>query len=432
MLVSAAQDDLHLDLIRELGLRSYMCVPLITRDQAVGAITFVAAESGRRFDERDLMLAEELGRRAATAVENARLYRQVEERAQAARVLAAIGDGVVLVDSRGIVRLWNRAAEAITGMTRDAVVGRRVLDVFPGLRRDAERIPVSESGSIAAAETFPVQIDDREVWVSISGVSFEDGVVYAFRDLTEQRALEQMRHDLVATVSHELRTPLAAIFGSAVTLRRPDLELETTLREKLLDIIHDESSRLAEIVNDLLLASQLDSGRLEVNIERCDGVELARRAVDAARTHLPSGVTVELAAPAEPPPPVAVDPVQLAQVLANLIDNAIKYSPDGGEVRVGVDTVNDFLRLSVADTGLGIPAGEERQIFEKFYRLDPDMTRGIGGTGLGLYISRELVHRIDGRIWVEPNNGGGSVFFVEIPFAAATAERPRAPAGASA
>jgi PAS domain S-box-containing protein len=412
-----AVDDLHLDLLRELGLTSYMCVPIPLRDAVVGAITFVAAESGRRFEQRDLLLAEELARRAGTAIENARLYREVEERAQAARVLAAIGDGVVLVDSGGVIRLWNRAAEVITAVRRDAVIGRRSADVLPGFQLAGQQIPLTSWGSPATAETVPVEIGGRELWLSISGVDFEDGTVYAFRDLTEERALEQVRQDLVATVSHELRTPLAAIFGSAVTLRRDDLELEPDLHRRLLEIIHEEASRLADIVNDLLLASQLDGGTLLVNIERCDAAELAGRVVEAARTHLPEGVTVELEAAADPLPPVAADEGQLRQVLTNLVDNAVKYSPEGGEVRIRLEPLDDYLRFAVSDRGLGIAPSERRRIFEKFYRVDPDMTGGIGGTGLGLYICRELVRRVHGRLWVEPNDGRGSVFYVEIPFA---------------
>jgi len=426
LLVDAAVDELHLDLLRELGLRSYMCVPLIVREHTLGAITFAAAETGRRFDEDDLRLAEELARRAGTAIDNARLYRQAEERAQAARVLAAIGDGVVLVDSERVVRLWNRAAERITGIRRDAVVGRPAGDALPGFEQNAHRIPVTSSGSPAQSETVPTELNGRELWLSVTGVDFEDGIVYAFRDLTEERALERMRQDLVATVSHELRTPLAAIYGSAVTLRREDIELEPQLQEKLLEIIHEESSRLADIVNDLLLASQLDSGSLVVNIKRCDAAGLARGVVDAALTHLPEGVTVRLDEPSEPLPPVAADEGHLRQVLANLVDNAVKYSPAGGEVRITIEPAEGVARFAVADRGLGIPSSEHRRIFEKFYRVDPDMASGVGGTGLGLYICRELVRRVDGRIWVESNDEQGSVFYVEIPFAHASGEsRPR-------
>ncbi len=433
-LAELAVDDLHLGLVRELGLCGYMSVPLIVQERTLGVITFVAAESRRRYGADDLALVQELARRAASAVENALLYREVEEQAQAARVLATVGDGVFLVDREGIVRLWNEAAEAITGLRHSKVVGRRAEEVLPGWDLLAGTVPVSRAPGPAAAETVPFELEGGERWLSISGVGFGDGTVYAFRDLTEERALEQMRQDLVATVSHELRTPLAAIYGSALTLTRDDLELEPSLHAKLLEVIVEESSRLADIVNDLLLASQLGAGQFVVQIERCDARTLAESVVEGARTHLPENVTVEITGGASDLPPVAADAGQLRQVLGNLIDNAIRYSPEGGDVRIRLERADGCVRFAIADQGLGIPSAEQSRIFEKFYRLDPHMTRGIGGTGLGLYISRELVRRVNGRIWVEPNAGRGSVFYVEIPAASEPARggKPRKKARAGA
>jgi PAS domain S-box-containing protein len=407
-LAELAQDDFHLGLVRELGVQSYMCVPLVAQGQLLGVISLVAAESGRRYGPDDLALAEELARRAGTAVENAQLYRAAEERAQAARVLETVGDGVFVVDTDGVVRLWNRAAETISGIPRDAIVGYPLVELLP----EWERVKTG-------AETLPFERDGREHWVSISGVAFDDGIVYAFQDISDERALEQIRQDLVATVSHELRTPLAAIYGSAMTLNRDDLELQEDIKARLLTVIVEESTRLTKIVNDLLIASQLDAGRMDVRIESCDPRELTSSVADAARTHLSEGVRLQVDPIAAEVPPVAADEAQLRQVLDNLLDNAVKYSPAGGDVRLGVEAVAGAVRFSVADDGLGIPPAEQERIFEKFYRLDPDMTGGIGGTGLGLYIARELVRRVGGRIWVEPNEGGGSVFRVEIPAVAA-------------
>jgi len=379
---------------------------MLVRGRVLGAITLVQAESERTYGVADLALAQDLAGRAAVAIENARLHRQAQEQAQAARVLESIGDGVVLVDDDGVVRLWNPAAQAITGLRDADVVGRRLADVAPGWREAAE----------GRASTLPLDLDGRELWLSVSGVRFADGTVYAFRDLTDERRLEAMRQDLVATVSHELRTPLAAIFGAAVTLQRPDVEFEDDLKARLLQIVVDESNRLADIVNDLLLASQLDSGTLQPAIEATDAGSLAQSVLDAARAHAPAEIELELEAP-ESVPQVAADPGQLRQVLANLVDNAVKYSPQGGRIAVRLEQSGEQLRIAVRDPGLGIPVGEEQRIFEKFYRLDPDMTQGIGGTGLGLYICNELVRRVDGRIWVESREGEGSTFFVELPLA---------------
>jgi PAS domain S-box-containing protein len=389
-----------------------VCVPMTAHGRTLGSITLEASAAGRRFDETDLDIALALAQRSALAVENARLYQEAEHRARAARALETIADGVVLLDRDGVVLLWNTAAEAITGRPRSEVVGRKAIEALPGYAESAERVPVDGS----RPETFPVEIDGRELWLSFAAVEFEEGTVYTFRDLTEDRALEQMRSDLVATVSHELRTPLAAIYGAAVTVRRPDIDVDDETRDRLLEIVEHESNRLAEIVNDLLLASHLDSGRLQLAIETVDPKALTSSVVEAARTHLPEGITLDLTAPKKLPA-VRADEQQLRQVLVNLVDNAVKYSPDGGPVTVGLARDEDHVMWTVADRGLGIPASERRRVFEKFYRLDPHMTRGIGGTGLGLYICRELVNRLDGRIWVEANNGKGSTFCVQIPIA---------------
>src|SRR4051794_29155465 len=414
LLARAARDELHEELLRQLGLRSYLCVPITARDRTLGAITLVTEASGRRLTESDLRAAEELAGRAATVIENAQLYEEVERRARAARALETIADGVVLLDRDERVLLWNNAAEAMTGLRAADLLGRPAREALPGYAENVSTVDVD-----GRPQTVPLEIGDRELWLSFSAMRFEEGTVYAFRDLTEERALEQMRSDFVATVSHELRTPLAAIYGAAVTLRREDLDLGEEMRGRLLDVVADESDRLAQIVNDVLLASHLDSGQLQLQIETVDAAKVTHSVVQAAKTHLPEGVTISVATPKQLPP-VAADEQQLRQVLVNLVENAVKYSPEGGPVEVKVAKGERGVRWAVSDEGLGIPASERRRVFEKFYRLDPNMTRGIGGTGLGLYICRELVRRLEGRIWVEDNGGKGSTFYVELP----VAERP--------
>jgi two-component system, OmpR family, sensor histidine kinase VicK len=201
------------------------------------------------------------------------------------------------------------------------------------------------------------------------------------------------------------------------------------MRMRLLDVIAEESEQLSSIVDDLLLASQLDSGKLQVKIERCDARILVESVIEAARARLPKAIELELQA-RKSLPHVQADPEQLRQVLTNIVDNAIKYSPDGGRIKVRLEEQEAYLRFSVCDRGLGIPKNAQRQIFEKFFRVDPQMAGGIGGTGLGLYISRELVRRVDGRIWVESQVGEGSTFYVDIPLAHGRSPASAAPATA--
>jgi PAS domain S-box-containing protein len=416
---SVAGDETHAQLLEQLGLRSFICVPIVVRERAVGAITFATSESGRRFGDADLGTAEQFALRAASVIENAQLYEEVDRRARAARALETIADGVVLLDKDDRILLWNNAAQEMTGIDATDALGRPARDVLPGYEDNVASVAVD-----GRPQTVPIDLGDRELWLSFSAVRFDEGTVYAFRDLTEERVLEQMRSDFVATVSHELRTPLAAIYGAAMTLRRKDLELSPEMHDRLLQVVADEADRLAQIVNDVLLASHLDSGQLQLHIEKVDAAQVTESVVEAAKTHLPEGVTLSMQA-SKRLPAVAADAQQLRQVLVNLVENAVKYSPDGGPVEVHVSKAPRGIRWAVTDEGLGIPVAERRRIFEKFYRLDPQMTRGIGGTGLGLYICHELVRRLDGRIWVEANNGKGSTFLVELPAADAPTAAPK-------
>src|SRR5262245_3561553 len=401
----------HHEVLRQLGMESAMCVPLTAAGRTFGALMLVSADPQRLFDEEDLDFAKHLGRRAAVAVDNARLYRESERRARAALVVRHVADGVVLVNNSGVIRLWNPAAEEITGVPASEAVGRPAAELFADWGSIAQLAASAEHRPVTRA----VNAGGRELWLSITAVGIEDGSVYAFRDLTEERAVETLKSDFVSTISHELRTPLAAIYGAALTLRREDVPLGEPQRTGLLEVIASESDRLARIVNDVLWVSRLESEGLRTTIEPCDAVELARSVVDAARQYIPPSIKLELTAPKKDVPPVAADPDKIRQVLTNLVENAVKYSPDGGRVTVHVAVAGQRMRFSVRDEGLGVPPAEHRRIFEKFYRLDPDLTRGVGGTGLGLYISRELLERMGGRIWVESSGSGGSTFVVELP-----------------
>jgi PAS domain S-box-containing protein len=424
MLVESAVDERHLELLRGLGAVSAVSVPLTVEGKGVGALSFIRAH-GAPYTTDDVGLAEEVARRAGLAVENARLYqaaqqaqREAEERAQAAQALEFVGDGVFLIDHSGIVRLWNPAAEAVTGLPAALVVGRRAEESIPGWATLSVRVPVTSAvaGASARPQTLPLDLGGRELWLSISGVGFEHGTVFAFRDVTEEQAVEKLKSDFVSTISHELRTPLAAIYGAALTLRRPDLPIDGDDRAELLGVIAGEAERLAGIVNDILWTSRIESGGLHVTMEACDGAELARAVVRAAELQRPPNLSVRLEAPGGLPR-VLADADKVRQVLSNLVENAVKYSPDGGIVVLQVEQLGDRIRFLVTDEGLGIPPHEQERIFEKFYRLDPNLTRGVGGTGLGLYICRELIARMGGAIRVESAEGFGSTFTVELPAA---------------
>jgi PAS domain S-box-containing protein len=413
-----AHDAGHALSIRRLANTSGIVAPLIARGRTLGAISLGTVEPQRRFDESDCEMATELARRVSLALDNARLYAAAQERAHAAEALEHVADGVFLVDELGIVRLWNPTAALSLHRPASDAVGRPVAELLPDWPSLRSRIPVAvgPDASTTTPATLPVEVDGQERWLSISAVRFPGGTVYAFRDVTDERAVEQLKTDFVSTVSHELRTPLAAIYGAAMTLRHREVAVEQEQRDRLLDVISSESNRLARIVNDILWASRLESGRMQVEIERCDGAAIALEVAEVAQARVPEGLRLVVDAPAGLPA-IAADPDKLRQVLANLLDNAVKYSPDGGTIEFEASRSGGRFRFRVSDEGLGIPPAEQDRIFEKFFRLDPNLTRGVGGTGLGLYISRELVTRMAGRIWVVSDGHTGSTFFVELPIA---------------
>ena len=355
----------------------------------------------------------------APSIARTRVSRQERERAE--RVLAHVGDGVFLVDHDGVIRLWNAAAEAITGLRPDAICGREAAEAIPGWPAVAARIPVArrpgEIDDESSAETVPLEIEGREIWLSVAGVTLPDGIVYAFRDVTRERRLEELRAQFVATISHELRTPLASLHGAAMTLLEREHELTSQTRQDLLDMIGAQSKRLADLVEEILLTGQLDSGSLRVVTEPFDAEELVWTVAATARLRMSDDTTTIAVSIPAVLPKVAGDAERTRQVLTNLVDNAIKYSPHGGAIELGVEAGDGYARFTVRDEGLGIPVGEQKRIFEKFYRLDPDHRRGIGGSGLGLYISRELVRSMHGRIWVDSDPGKGATFTFELPLA---------------
>jgi two-component system phosphate regulon sensor histidine kinase PhoR len=400
-----------------------MMVPVRHEGRVVGVVQLMSDE--RTYTEEDLELLEGLAGLMGAAVRMARLQDQrlraeaaeaaakavAEEREQEARVLEAVGDGIFFVRRDGIVRFWNRSAELILGLSSEDVRDRPAAEVVPGWQAIADQVSITEGDSVARVVQVPVEVGGRELWLSFVAVGRPEGLVYAFRDLTSQRDLEDAKSDFIATISHELRTPMTAVYGAARTLLRPELDVSREQSRELLEMIATQSERLAQITEEVLLASRLDRGEVTVERDRIDIAGLARETVASLQPHL--GPEIGLDAPEAAF--ATGDRDRISQILINLVDNADTYSPRGGAITVSVSETPDRVRLAVTDRGIGIAASEQEAIFEKFYRVDPHLTETPGGTGLGLYICRELAERMHGRITVESEPGQGSTFALELP-----------------
>ena len=334
-----------------------------------------------------------------------------EIRARAALALAHVNDGVFLVDNDGRVSVANAAAEAILGVGAGEAVGHVVTEVISEWETLVDRIPVGGAGDRIRPAVLPLTRGGLEQWLAAAAVDSGEGIVYTIRDVTSDRRLEQLRGDLVAIVSHELRTPATGTYGAAQTLLAHWDTLDDGSRRQLLELIVEQGARLTKILDEILLTSTIDSGNLTLKAETFDAAALVTAVVDEVRT---AAARSRVVVDAEPGIRVRGDADRVRQVLANLLDNALKYSAEGISVTVAAERV--CARFIVADNGPGVPASEEDRIFEKFYRLDPYQHGGVGGTGLGLYIAKELVDRMDGRIGLAPRDEGTSVF-VDLPLA---------------
>jgi signal transduction histidine kinase len=229
------------------------------------------------------------------------------------------------------------------------------------------------------------------------------------REAGRLSALEDVRSRVITTVSHELRTPVTAIYGASKTLERA-ADVDEELRRELFAVIAGESERLARITDDVLTTEALANGLIPFSIAPLDVRTTVEAAVRVAQTRAPVTATVP-----DEHFEVVGDRVRLQQVLTNLLDNAIKYSPDGGPVDVRLEQTDGVVSITVADHGIGIPEEAREDVFRRFYRMDPNLTGGVGGSGLGLYICRQLVEGMGGRIRVEANEPQGTRFVVTLP-----------------
>jgi signal transduction histidine kinase len=408
------------------GTNAAMMVPVKDEGRVVGVVQLMS-DSGT-YSTKDLEFFEGLVTQMSAAVRNARLQQErrrleaaeaaaravAAEREQAARVLDAVGDGIFLLDREGIIRLWNKAAELLSCMPAERALGQRLDALLPEWQALGPRISIAENGAMARSATLPLQIGEKDLWLSFAAVRTADGVIYACRDVTSERRLEEEKTDLVATISHELRTPMSAVYGAAKTLLREDVEFPPDRRRQLLEMIATQAARLSQITDELLLTSRLDRGEVPVEAEPVDVAGVVGETVEAMGAQLPDSgeieIEVEIAADIGA---ASGDRDRIQQVLLNLLDNAVKYGAE--PVKVNAYRTNGVIRICVADAGPGIALAEQSKIFEKFYRADPLLARSPGGTGLGLYISRELVQRMGGRLELDSEPGAGATFVVELP-----------------
>ncbi len=418
-LAAAGSDDRLRDLDPMLagGNAAFLGVQVAGAEGTIIGVLAVYAALPRDWREEEVEALLAVAASTSSALSNAELYQRVAlERERSVAILANIADGIVAVDREGEVVLWNSAAERITGVPAAAALGRTPEDV---LQRSLEATDGGDRGN----RLVPIMRGREEVWLSVTEAVMRDpvgsvaGRIFAFRDISADRLVEQVKSDFVSTVSHELRTPLTSIYGFAETLLRQDVMFGEEERQTFLRYIASESQRLTAIVDTLLNVARLDTGDLQVNLVETDVRDVVGQVLESMTAGNGHRFVVDLPDEALV---ARADPEKLRQLMAILVDNALRYSPDGGTVTVGAVRRQNTVEVTVADEGIGIPQSDQEQIFRKFYRgADAELRAGAGGTGLGLFIARGLVTAMGGRIWVASREGEGSRFAFELPAAAA-------------
>jgi len=335
------------------------------------------------------------------------------DRARMAAILSSMVEGVLVVDGQGRLQLVNEAARRLLKLDREST-GRPYLEVLrhPGI---SDQIGRTLRGDPAETLELNLPLDRSRTLVARVApvvVSEGRGAVLVLHDITDLKAADQIRRDFVANVSHELRTPLTAIKGYAEALiDDPDDE---DAREKFLDIIHRQASRMERLVKDLLRLARLDAGQETVEYAPCDMQALATSvAADLESVIREKRQLVSIAVPPEARVLIA-DPAKLHDVLRNLIENAVNYTPDDGLITLHAGIAGDEYEITVSDSGPGLPEQDLIRVFERFYRVDKSRTRP-GGTGLGLAILKHLVQVMGGTVVASNGAEGGAVFRVRLP-----------------
>ncbi|MEW6170608.1 MAG: two-component system histidine kinase PnpS [Candidatus Omnitrophota bacterium] len=331
-------------------------------------------------------------------------------------VLSSMAEGVLVVDNAGKILLMNPSLRKIF-LIDFPPENRLPLEVIRNIYIQEIIDNTLKNQKLISQEILLTSPEEKSLKINSAPILKDKkikGAMLVFHDITELKRLEKIRQEFVANVSHELRTPLTTIKGYAETL------LEGALNDKenskdFINIIYHDSQRLSKLIDDLLDLSKIESGKLDlvflpINIK--DVVKQALAILDNLAKEKNISMNVEIP---KDLPKVLVDESRILQVILNLIDNAIKYTPIQGKIKIEASLDDKFVQVNISDTGIGIPEVDITRIFERFYRVDKARSRELGGTGLGLSIVKHIIQAHNGQVWVKSELGKGSVFSFTLP-----------------
>lgn len=344
------------------------------------------------------------------------------ERNRLHSVLHHMADGVLLTNANGQLMIINQAATKLLGVSEQAALGQQVFDLLDLPEYQSVRDLIKQQRAMT------VDVGQRIIEVRVSLIKNPSGLINAMvlilHDITEQKKIDQDRRDFVSNVSHELRTPLTTVASYVESLREGAKEDPKILGE-FLTVIQNETDRMSRMVSDLLELSRMDQGTMEVKTELVQLNTMLNFILDrfdmillSPSKDLNSDQKIKIVRhiPTDQEFWVDIDHDKMTQVVDNLMNNAIKYSPDGGTITVSLEKSGDKALISIKDEGLGIPVADQEKVFNRFFRVDKSRSRAQGGTGLGLAISKEVIEKFNGRIWVESKENEGSTFKMTLNY----------------
>ena len=409
-----------------LGLLTGVGLPLIARQQVIGVI-FIFRSYSDIFSTNDHSLLQSFADQAAIAVHNAKLYTQVaREKQRMDALLDSAADGIIILAPNHIIERCNPAFGRMLGTPVNNIRGKSHAEIMRWVHKEEGlTLEQAEAGSWPLTPNATLYVEgDLErsdgsylpVGITYAPLLSSEGslinIIATIRDITRFREAEEIKRTFISVISHELKTPVALIKGYVGTLRREDVSWDRAVVQDSLAVIEEEADRLTDMIENLLDASRLEAGVLKINLSDVSLVNIIQRIAERFRTQSDRH-TIIVDLPSDFPV-IMADEDRISQVLSNLFSNAIKYSPDGGEIRISGMMRLDQVIVCVSDQGPGVAPEDIPFIFDRFYR-STKATRTTKGAGLGLYLARAVIEAHGGRIWVDPKPGDGARICFSLP-----------------
>ncbi len=423
-------------------VKTTVIVPLVYKEKMTGAMILHTQKDENYFEQNRLKILTIVSNQLAISFENINLYKNLEKRNEKMRalknymdnVITSMTNGIIVADNIGKIRVFNKKAEELLAVKAEEVNSQHISDTklhYEFTKTLLALMIKTQSGNEIYDYEAEYKLNEEVILplgISTTMLKKEDkdlGIIYVIRDLRESKELKELKRidklkdEFLSMVSHELRTPLTSIKAYVETLLymvEDEEETDIESQKEFLNIISEESERLTRLINDVLDLSKIEAGKMTFIINPENIVDVIEKSIKNMRSFATIKNIEIFHETDEELPKVMIDKDRTLQVLANLINNAVKFTPEGGKITVWAEEFNErFIKVNIQDTGVGIKKEEQQRVFEKFKQSEDILTREAGGTGLGLPICKNIIEYYGGNLWVESEYRKGSTFMFTLP-----------------